>query len=88
NQEPVISPGFIIEGKSEGMGHGRISRRFMGDVRIDGVVTIEQGAHITGCIWAENMMIRGELEGNIHAASWVELTGFFEHMTDSPGTKA
>jgi hypothetical protein len=36
NQEPVISPGFIIEGKIEGMGHGRIARRFMGDVRIDG----------------------------------------------------
>jgi hypothetical protein len=32
-QEPVISPGFIIEEKIEGLGYGRIARCFMVDVR-------------------------------------------------------
>ena len=76
DKEFIIAPGLIVEGKVEGTGHVRIAGRFKGDIHVEGDVTVEQGAHITGCIWAENIVVRGEVEGDIHATSRVGLTDF------------
>ena len=73
NQESLIAPGLIIEGKVEGTGHVRIAGRFKGEVSVKGDLTIERGAHISGEIRAENIVVRGEVKGNIHAVSRVEL---------------
>ncbi|HYO45208.1 MAG TPA: polymer-forming cytoskeletal protein, partial [Gemmatimonadota bacterium] len=44
-----------------------------GDVHVEGDLTIEPGAKVTGSVRAGTVVIGGELEGNIEAASSVEL---------------
>jgi len=73
-KESVIAAGLTIEGKIEGGGHVRIAGRFNGDVHVEGNLTIEPGAKLTGEVRAKTVVIGGELEGNIDAASNVELT--------------
>ena len=72
-KESVISAGLTIEGKIEGVGHVRIAGDFKGDVNVQGNLTIEQGAHLTGGVKADTVIIGGQLDGNIDAASRVEL---------------
>jgi len=40
---------------------------------VKGDLTVEPGSHISGEIRAENVVVRGEVEGNIQATSQVEL---------------
>jgi cytoskeletal protein CcmA (bactofilin family) len=72
-KESVISAGLTIEGKIEGSGHVRIAGDFKGDVNVQGNLTIEPGAHLTGGVKADTVVIGGQLDGNIDAASRVEL---------------
>lgn len=71
--ESVIGADLTIEGKIEGSGHVRLVGRFNGDVQVEGDLTIEPGAKVTGSVRAATVVIGGELEGNIEAASSVEL---------------
>jgi len=72
-KESVIAAGLTIDGKIEGVGHVRMAGRFKGDVNVDGDLTIDPGAKITGSVRASTVTIGGELEGNIESASGVEL---------------
>ena len=72
-KESVIAAGLTIEGKIEGAGHIRIAGKFQGDVHVQGNLTIEPDAKVTGGVRASTVIIGGELEGNIEAASKVEL---------------
>lgn len=72
-KESLISAGLTIEGKIEGAGHVRIAGNFKGDVHVQGNLTIEAGARVTGGVRAHTVVIGGELEGNIDAAARVEL---------------
>ncbi len=72
-KESVIADDLTIEGKIEGSGHVRLAGRFKGDVHVDGNLTIEQGAHLTGQVYAKTVVIGGELHGNITGATRVEL---------------
>jgi cytoskeletal protein CcmA (bactofilin family) len=72
-KESLIAGDLTIEGKIEGSGHVRIAGRFKGDVNVQGNVTIEQGAHVTGQVTAATVIVSGEVHGNIHATSRVEL---------------
>jgi cytoskeletal protein CcmA (bactofilin family) len=72
-KESVIAMDLAIEGKIEGAGHVRIAGRFKGDVQVDGNLTIEPGAHVTGQVYAKTVIIGGELHGNINGATRVEL---------------
>jgi cytoskeletal protein CcmA (bactofilin family) len=65
---------LLIEGKIEGTGHVRIAGRFKGDVAVQGNLTIESGAQLTGGVRADAVIVGGELSGNIEAASRVELS--------------
>src|SRR5215213_8016514 len=47
-KESVVAPEITITGKIVGAGHVRIAGRFEGDVHIQGDLTIEQGAKLTG----------------------------------------
>ena len=69
----LIAQGLVIDGKIEGTGHVRIAGRFKGKVSIKGDLTIEQGAHISGEVRAENVVLKGKVEGNIHATSREQL---------------
>ena len=72
-KESLIAADVTIEGKIEGAGHVRIAGRFKGDVNVQGNVTIEQGAHVTGEVKAATVVVSGEVEGNINASARVEL---------------
>ncbi len=72
-KESLIASDISIEGKIEGTGHVRIAGRFKGDVIVQGDVTIETGAKVTGGVRANTVVIGGELDGNIDGATRVEL---------------
>ena len=72
-EESVIASDITIEGKIEGSGHVRLVGKFKGDVQVEGDVTIEPGAKVTGTVRAGKVTIGGELEGNVDAASSVDL---------------
>jgi len=71
--ESLIAPDITIEGKIEGSGHIRLAGRFKGDVHIQGDLTIDPGAKLTGSVRANTVIISGEIEGNIESAQRVEL---------------
>lgn len=72
-KETLIAANLAIEGKIQGSGHVRVAGQFKGDVNVDGNLTIEQGAKVIGGVRASTVTIGGELEGNVDAASRVEL---------------
>jgi cytoskeletal protein CcmA (bactofilin family) len=72
-RESVIASDISIEGKIDGSGHIRLAGRFKGDVHIQGDLTVEAGAKLTGSVRANSVTIGGEVEGNIESAARVEL---------------
>jgi cytoskeletal protein CcmA (bactofilin family) len=72
-KESLIAPDITIEGKIEGGGSVRVAGKFKGDVNVQGDLTIEAGAKLTGSVRADKVTIAGELEGNIEQSSHVEL---------------
>ena len=72
-RESLIAADVTIEGKIEGAGHIRIAGRFKGDVNVEGNVTVESGAHVTGQLKANTVAVSGEVQGNIDATAKVEL---------------
>jgi cytoskeletal protein CcmA (bactofilin family) len=71
--ESLIAADITIEGKIEGAGSVRIAGKFKGDVNVQGDLTIEPGAKLTGSVRADKVTIAGELEGNVEEASLVNL---------------
>jgi cytoskeletal protein CcmA (bactofilin family) len=72
-KESLIAADLTIEGKIEGSGHVRIAGKFNGDVNVQGNLTIETGAKLTGGVRAQKVIVAGELEGNIESAQRVEV---------------
>lgn len=72
-KESLIASDLTIEGKIEGAGHIRIAGRFKGDVNVQGDLTLDAGAKLTGSVRARKVVVAGELEGNIDGAQRVEL---------------
>src|SRR5207247_10999563 len=74
-KETVIAAGLTIDGKIEGAGHVRMAGGFKGGVNVDGDLTSEPAARITGAVRSGSVTIGGELQGYIDGASRVELLG-------------
>jgi cytoskeletal protein CcmA (bactofilin family) len=72
-KESVISADITISGKIVGAGHIRIAGGFEGDVHIEGDLTIDAGAKLTGSVRANSVTIGGEVDGNIESAASVEI---------------
>ena len=72
-KESLIAADLTIEGKIEGGGSVRIAGKFKGDVNVQGDLTIEAGAKLTGSVRADKVTIAGELEGNVVGASSIDL---------------
>jgi cytoskeletal protein CcmA (bactofilin family) len=72
-KESIINADINITGKIDGAGHVRIAGRFEGDVHIQGDLTIDAGAKLTGGVRANAVTIGGEIEGNIESAATVEI---------------
>ena len=72
-KESMLASDLTIEGKIEGSGHVRIAGSFKGDVNVQGNLTIEAGARVTGQVRASTVIVAGELHGNIEGAARVEI---------------
>ena len=72
-KESLIAADLTIEGKIEGGGSVRVAGKFKGDVNVQGDLTIEVGAKLTGGVRADKVTVAGELEGNVEEASHVDL---------------
>ncbi|SRR5258706_9978228 len=72
-KESLIAADLTIEGKIEGGGSVRVAGNFKGDVNVQGDLTIEAGAKLTGGVRAGKVTIAGELEGNVEEATHVDL---------------
>ena len=72
-KESIIAADITITGKIDGTGHVRIAGRFEGDVHIQGDLTLDAGAKLTGGVRANAVNLGGEIEGNIESAQSVEL---------------
>src|SRR4051812_39498098 len=72
-KESLIAADITIEGKIEGGGTVRIAGKFKGDVNVQGDLTIEACAKLTGSVRADKVSISGELEGNVLEASSIDL---------------
>jgi len=72
-KESLIAADITIEGKIEGGGSVRIAGKFKGDASVQGDLTIEAGAKLTGSVRADKVTIAGELEGNVEEASRIDL---------------
>src|SRR3546814_8376477 len=68
-KESLIAADLTIEGKIEGAGHVRIAGKFKGDVNVQGDLTIEKGAKLSGGVKAKKVMVAGELDGNVESRS-------------------
>jgi cytoskeletal protein CcmA (bactofilin family) len=73
SKESIISSEITITGKIDGAGSVRIQGRFEGDVHIQGDLTVDAGAKLTGGVRAASVTIGGEIEGNIDSAESVEI---------------
>src|SRR6266498_1459916 len=72
-KESLIAADITIEGKIEGGGSVRVAGKFKGDVNVQGDLTIESGAKLTGSVRADKVTIAGELEGNVEQSSHVDV---------------
>ncbi len=72
-RESVIAADLAIEGKIEGAGHVRIAGKFKGDIKVQGNLTIDQGAKVSGGVSANKVTLAGELDGNITSAQQVDV---------------
>jgi cytoskeletal protein CcmA (bactofilin family) len=72
-RESLIAADITIEGKIDGTGNVRLAGKFKGDVHIQGDLTVEAGAKLTGGVRANTVAIAGEVEGNIESAARVEI---------------
>ena len=72
-KESLIAADITIEGKIQGGGSVRIAGKFKGDVSVQGDLTIEAGAKLTGGVRADKVTVAGELEGSVEQASRVDL---------------
>src|SRR5438045_6880166 len=72
-KESLIADDLTIEGKIEGGGSVRVAGKFKGDVNVQGDLTIEAGAKLTGSVRADKVTVAGELEGNVEESTHVEL---------------
>jgi cytoskeletal protein CcmA (bactofilin family) len=72
-RESVFGPDVSIEGKIEGATGVRIAGKFKGDIQIKGDLNIEKGACIAAKVHATNVMIGGELDGNVVATGQVKI---------------
>lgn len=72
-KDSIIGNGLVIEGKIEGEGDIHIAGNFKGDVRVNGDVTVEQGARVSAEISAVTVTVGGQVEGNINASTQVKL---------------
>lgn len=69
----ILGPGVFVEGTIESSEDIRICGRVNGDIRVQGTLIVGSEARIVGSVDARDVMLAGELEGNIVASHQVTL---------------
>ena len=69
----VLAPGAEFEGLLSFRGAARVDGKLSGDVVAEGCLVIGEGAQVHGRIEVDELIVGGELEGEIHARKRVEL---------------
>ena len=69
----VLAPGTEFEGLLSFRGAARVDGKLFGDVVAEGCLVIGEGARVRARIEVDELIVGGELEGEIHARTRVEL---------------
>jgi cytoskeletal protein CcmA (bactofilin family) len=69
----ILAAGTEFEGLLSFRGAARIDGKFSGDVVAEGCLVIGEGARVRARIEVDELIVGGELEGEIHARKRVEL---------------
>lgn len=69
----ILSSGVRIEGKFYSEGNVRVDGKIMGDVIVNGNLTLGESSKVTGTIKARNITMSGSLHGNVNATEKVIL---------------
>lgn len=72
-KESFVAAGLTMEGKISGRGHVRVAGKFKGDIHVEGDLHIDADARVEGQVKAGEVIIDGELQGNIENAGHVDL---------------
>lgn len=70
-----VAPEARIVGTITGSGAYVFCGRIEGDCDIDGPVTLAEGSHWTGVVRARDLVVAGEVDGDVVAAGRVEIAG-------------
>jgi len=70
----LVGPEVRIEGRIEGKGHVLVSGTVIGDAEVEGAVTLAEGGRWEGHIQADDVIVAGELKGEISARECLEIT--------------
>lgn len=80
NAVTILTSGCHFSGKLYCRGSTRIGGIIEGEIASEGILVVEQDAHIKASIRAEEVIVHGRVEGTLEAVSRVELcsTGIFK----------
>ena len=70
----LINEGCKISGEISGSGNFQINGEVAGDCKISGTVTLAKNGFWQGTIRADNVVVAGQVEGDIVAGGKVEIT--------------
>lgn len=70
----ILGAGARLTGTLQGEGHFLIAGQVVGDADIEGGLTLAEGARWEGAIRADDVILAGELDGELLARGRVEIT--------------
>lgn len=70
----IIGADCQFQGDLKASGTIRVDGEFKGEIRVDGNIYIGETAKIEGNIYANNVMVSGEIKGNIEAHQQLRIT--------------
>ncbi|MCA9577252.1 MAG: polymer-forming cytoskeletal protein [Polyangiales bacterium] len=80
---PSLIPGGVtVEGELSGKGDLVILGRVLGDIRVDGLLIIEEGGAVRGEVRASSVVVRGALAGNAVGQESVRVEGSAQVIGD------
>jgi len=91
--ETVIAGSCIIESGLQTGGNLKIYGKINGDVKVDGDVTIGETGVVLGKVTANNLILSGTVEGDVHCTKTLKLTSsaklsgdaYVKHFTSDKG---
>jgi cytoskeletal protein CcmA (bactofilin family) len=69
----IVGPGIAIEGSFGGNSDVEIWGGFTGELNVDGLLRLRPGSRVVGTIDAVDLVVEGELEGEVRARGKVDL---------------